>query len=287
VTRRGLLALVGLLALAGCGAAPTEAPPQRTRSYDSYVAIGDTFTAAPLTGGTRPAKGCRRATDNYPARVARDLGVKRFTDVSCTDARTNAGTESQSIDGRGLRPQADAVDEDTDLVTISLGVNHRGVDEGLHEKCATTAVPCALASVEIYVAASMVGVRDELGKTVRAVRDVAPQARILLVGYPRHVDGTRRCDALPPMSRDDVASWGRIDRALDVAVSRAARDTGVDFVDVRAASAGHGICSARPWVRGRTGGARIGDRSGIAFGPTRAGQRAIARLVLDTVHDAG
>jgi hypothetical protein len=61
----------------------------------------------------------------------------------------------------------------------------------------------------------------------------------------------------------------------------AAQDADVEFVDVYAASIGHDICSQHPWIQGRTGS----RTQGAALHPLPAGQRAVARLLLDRLRE--
>ena len=65
-----------------------------------YVALGDSYTAAPLvpdpTGNPIP---CGRSTNNYPQDVKRAISPTSFTDASCSSATTADMTQSQSLEG--------------------------------------------------------------------------------------------------------------------------------------------------------------------------------------------
>ena len=273
-----LIATVGLLLCAGCGAAEqTEAPPKPIRSY---VAIGDTFTAAPYAGDSVVDQHCRRAKRNYPARVADKLKVKKATDVSCPGVDIKAITKKAKKDGHRLDAQMEAVKKSTDLVTVQAGAYTNDLYQKLADFCAPdSTTECAMAALASGVPRVIAPIRQQLAAALRKVGDRAPDAEIVVVGYPRHVGKDTSCSALLDMSKADRKVWVQIDKRLNLAVSKAARDTGVDFVDVYAASKKHGICDRVPWVRP----ARTSHSRGVAFGPTEAGEAATAKLIVATV----
>src|SRR5688572_23797059 len=62
---------------AGSGAGAGAAKPRFRR----YVALGDSYTAAPLVPDTDTTNGCLRSTNNYPALVAAALPGTELVDV--------------------------------------------------------------------------------------------------------------------------------------------------------------------------------------------------------------
>ncbi|MEX2294452.1 MAG: SGNH/GDSL hydrolase family protein [Acidimicrobiales bacterium] len=139
-----------------------------------YVAMGDSFTAAPLSsvpvgtwggddpfGYNNPANPytCGRSTLNYPHLIAQHLGLHtaidgvnenfhlpanpRFRDVSCGGATTKDMYERQyglpfeepTVTGEGYNePQLDALDKSVKLVTLGIGGNDIGFGD-LQNKC--------------------------------------------------------------------------------------------------------------------------------------------------------
>jgi len=278
--RAHALALAVVLVIgvcAACGDVQTEAPP---KTIQHYVALGDTFAAAPYTSHTVPASGCRRARHNYPSQVADALGVASFTDVSCTGADVRAATRRMKARRHRLEPQVSAVQKSTDLVTVQFGAYADDLYDKIADACAPDSpYACRLSLAAGGMQAIIQKVRQSLGAAIRSIGDRAPAAHVVVVGYPRHVDGKETCKALPKMVAVDRRAWAQVDEALQLALSRAARDTGSSFVDVYAASKHHGICSAHPWVR-----SVITDRHrGIALGPTAAGEKAISELIHTTL----
>jgi len=174
---------VGLLAVAGCGASPAkqEQPP-----FGSYVALGDSFTAAPRAGTVKGPAICNQTGSNYPSLVASAVGASTFVDRSCTGATTADLTGSQHD---GIPPQLDAVHADTDLVTIGLGANDENLLTTVLYRCTTLArtdphgAPCRAKLGSLAQVTALVGpIRAHLVAAVRSVRERAPHARVLLVG---------------------------------------------------------------------------------------------------------
>ncbi len=291
--------LVGLLAACsdGTAAAPepgsTPAAPSTTEPGTlprlRYVALGDSFTAAPgLAGSTLP---CLRSEQNYPALAAEGLGDSyrvRLEDRSCIGADSSALVGEQQLGGGRLPPQLDALDEQTDLVTLSMGGNDEQFFVRLVAGCLSRAEddpagsPCADADADAAQPLTdlLPAVRQRLVDAVGEVRRRAPRAEVLLVGYPQLVPARGSCPDRLPLATGDWAFARDANRALDAAVAGAAEDSGARFVDVWAASRGHDVCADEPWVAGQASDAASGA---IPFHPLPAGQRAVAERLLDRV----
>lgn len=292
--------LVALLVLlAGCTADQPEAAPDRpddstgasvAPSVQRYVALGDSYTAAPGVPLTDVADGCFRSDGNYPALVAAQLDAE-LVDVSCSGADTSDVTGRQL---RGVPPQQRALTADTDLVTVGLGGNDGGVFQQLVSRCRSvapqmgeteptgeTCPPALDAAATDRIAATIDQTADRLAEVFRLVQQRAPEARVLAVGYPQILTADRACDVLP-LAESDQRAAAQLAEQLDDTVRRAAEETGVDFLDVHAATEGHDICAEEPWVNGIV----TDQRRAIAFHPFAEEQQAVAALVLDAVRAA-
>jgi lysophospholipase L1-like esterase len=289
---RALLAglTVTLLVVAGCTAAPepesgpTPVPHAPAPQVRSYVALGDSYAAAPLVPTTDLAGGCFRSDHNYPALLAARLEVTRFTDVTCSGA-TTADLSGRQVTVRDatVPPQLRAVRPDTDLVTLGIGGNDDGLFGFLVRRCSRLrgldpdGAPCAKALAARLPSVAQTGRRitTQVVAAVRTVQRRAPAATVVLVGYPRLAPEHGTCPRLP-LAAGDYATARTITRALNRALRRAAAATGARFVDLYAASRGHDICSADPWVNGR----RTVEGRALAYHPLAAGMRAAADAVL-------
>ena len=292
---RALAAVLLLVTLAGCGsgeADPGAAAPETTAGTPSdpdaptYVAMGDSYTSAPGVGETAD-EGCFRSSSNYPSLVAAERGLE-LTDVSCGGATTTSLVGVQETPSGAVPPQFAALTPGTDVVTLSIGGN----DEDLFPELLTTCLglrdqdpdgaPCrdafnadgsdrALEIIEL--------VEHRVTSALTGIRDRAPDAQVVLVGYPQVAPTEGECDLLP-LTPGDYDYVRELMAALGAAAARAAAETEVAYVDVLAASEGHDICAgADAWVNG-VGGPT--DQA-MAMHPFAAEQQAVADLVVEAL----
>ena len=293
-------ALVAALLLAGCAAGgdgpepdpsaggserPSATPADPGADPDpgavsSYVALGDSYTSAPLVPRTDVAAGCFRSDGNYPAQVAKALGAE-LTDVSCAGADT---TDVRRPQLDGVAPQARALARDADLVTVSLGGNDGGVFSTLVGQCGrggAGAMGCTTRfdpGTEPRLRQRLQRTGADLTRVLRLAARRAPDAKVLAVGYPTIVSADRTCEALP-LPPEAQAAAARLNVELNDTVREAARRAGATFVDVAGVTADHDICAEDPWVNG----AVTDQQRALAFHPFAAEQEAVAQAVLDAV----
>ena len=264
----------------------TDASPP---SFARYVALGDSFTAAPLVPTTDLASGCFRSDSNYPSLVAERLDIDTFVDVSCSGAETSDLSEpQQTVQDSSVPPQLDAVGPRTDLVTLGIGGNDFDLFHTLVATCSQLRVenpagsPCAdtLEDRGVDLVATTERISDRVATAVREVQERAPSAEVLLVGYLRIAPSDGRCAELS-FARGDYAFGQRVSQALNDALARAARRTGVEFVDMYAASEGHDVCSDEAWVNGRT----TVQGEALAYHPFAEGMEAVADEVVEALSE--
>lgn len=251
----GVLAL-GLLVAATTGPAAAGDPPT------SYVALGDSFTAGPGIPNQIPESGgCGRSDHNYPHLVAAALALERFTDVSCGGATTEHMAQAQPLPG-GITngPQLDALGADVDLVTLGIGGN----DIGFAEIIVTCAAHSLLLPITAPCRAHYTRNGDELGARIAAtapkvaavlgaIRERAPDARVLVVGYPVILPAEGPgCWPLVPIAVGDVAWLRTVQARLNEMIAEEAARAGAAFVDTYSSSVGHDVCRlpGRKWVEG-------------------------------------
>jgi lysophospholipase L1-like esterase len=273
--------------LAACS---SQEPAVPLESYE-YVALGDSYTAAPFVPTPDGNDGCLRSTGNYPHLLAREEPRIDLTDVSCGGATTVHMTEPHTplAASRPLPPQLDSVTQATDLVTLGIGGNDAGVFAQLL-RCSAVAKddvegsPCKdsqrtpggdrLLAAAPTVTANIVKVIDE-------IRQRAPGARVVVIGYPRLLPATGACPERVPLASGDVAYVARVNRSINAAVMAAADEAGVEAVDVFAASEGHDVCSDVPWVNSWTD-----PLPGAAPAhPFAIEQEAVAAMLLELLRD--
>lgn len=278
---RLLATLLTVVLVVGLGSVGTSDAPRP--EYHHYVALGDSYTAAPFVPLTDVAYGCYRSSNNYPHLVAEALHIEDLRDRSCTGAQTRdlLGRQTTS-DGQQVPPQLGALTPDTDLVTIGLGANNFHLYARMATVCRKMRRICPLADQRDELGHIVDLLRPALVESLQLVRDRAPDARVLLVSYPRLLPPTGDCPRLPRMRPQDRATFRGINLRLREEMRAAANEAGVEFVDFYAASEGHDVCSRHPWIQGRVGS----SRHGAALHPLPAGQAALARLIERTLRTA-
>ncbi|MFI6581191.1 SGNH/GDSL hydrolase family protein [Embleya sp. NPDC050493] len=222
------------LTFTGVGAHPAPAAP-----VARYAALGDSYSSGVGAGDYLADGGdCKRSANAYPALWQREHAAAEFAFVACSSATT--------ADVRAR--QLSAVTADTTLVTISAGGNDIGFADTLETCVLGSDRACSDA-----VATSTAYVRDrlpaDLDATYAQIRRRAPNARLVVLGYPRLFETGSCLLGLSVAKRralDDAA-----DTLAEVTARRAAAG-GAEFADVRARFAGHGVCAADEWLHGLT-----------------------------------
>jgi hypothetical protein len=276
--------LVVTAALAGCSGDDDE---KEQRSYGAigsdsqYVALGDSYTAAPNTGPKVGNNGCYNTEVNYPHQVAEATGAE-LVDNSCNGANTSFLTSPQRTPVGDRPPQLDAIDAGTDLVTVRIGANDYQLFLRIIQ-CAMRfadkpGTPCADADAAggaNSLDARLADLQGNLDRALGEIADRAPDARIIVLGYPRLAPDDGTCAELP-VPAGDYDYVRRVIEGLNSALSGAAADADATFVDMYAASEGHDICSDDPWVAG----AGMSPRGAAAWHPYAAEGEAAADLIL-------
>ncbi|MGW4649335.1 SGNH/GDSL hydrolase family protein [Kitasatospora sp. NPDC004289] len=287
--------LIAPVLLAGCtaagGGAPSAegstAPPPAAAPVGRYVAMGDSYTSGlgvPPQGGD-PA-GCFRSGVNYPALVARELKAADFADVSCSSARTPDLTAPQKVRG-GVNPaQFDALSPATRLVTLGIGANDAGFMEVL-TRCGMAALGGRGCRAEFAaeggadeVSGRIAAAGEKVGAALAELKRRAPQARVLVVGYPElfPADPAGCAQALPGVAAADVAYLTEKQRELAAELRRRTEAAGAAYVPTSVP--GRDMCAgpAARWVE------PLDAAGGLSpLHPNAAGERGMADAVLAAV----
>jgi hypothetical protein len=220
--------------------------PQAAGTPLRYVALGDSYSAA---SGVLPidlsAPQCLRSTRNYPHVIAGATGAQ-LTDVTCGAAETSHFFESQYP---GVAPQLDAVEQDTQLVTMTIGGNDSGVFINTILSCGAAGLstlgqgsPCRDRYGSSFEDTIETTTYPSLVKSLDAVRAKAPAAKVAILGYPWIMPATTGCFDKMPVAQGDVPYVRGIQATLNDAVRRAAAATGTTYVNLNTVSNGHDAC---------------------------------------------
>ena len=255
--------------------------------FDVYVALGDSYTAAPAfpLDDALVIDDCLRSDSNYPTLVADQLGIT-VTDVSCSGASTISIFNPQRFTSKSQPPQIEALSPEADLVTVGIGANDFTFFSDMIFDCLAVAdrdprgTPCQLANADAAgrdrLRRNLANIRDNVAGVVTAITERAPDAQVLLIGYPQIIPSEGTCRARLPLAVGDYAYTRDLNLRLADAVRRGGMSAGADYIDLVAASQGHDICSDEPWIAGIRGK----DNRAAGLHPYPAEQEAVAELVL-------
>jgi lysophospholipase L1-like esterase len=234
------VAVVGLFA---------PAPAQARKPPQSYVALGDSYTAGPVIPVQQPDPfGCLRSDHNYPHLVTSALGIDNFKDASCSGAETEDMTAPQGVSPGPNPPQFDRLEVSTELVTLGIGGNDIGFSE-IIENCFASS-PSGHPCQDHYV----VNGRDELRARIAAtapkvaavlqgIHQRSPLARVYVVPYLSILPETGPgCWPQMPIAPEDVPYLRGIEHELNGMLARQARANGARYVDAFTPSLGHDAC---------------------------------------------
>lgn len=258
MSRRWIAALASSLAALAGGAAAAAA----AADPGPYVALGDSYTAAPLVPNQVGTPiGCARSDHNYPSLVARALGVAAFVDVSCSGAVTADMTAPQSVPLGSNAPQFGGLRADARLVTVGIGGNDVGLVEaavtcaqlGLTAPYGTACRSHFNAGGSDRLVARIAATAPKIAAVLQGIQARAPLARVLLVGYPDVLPRTGNgCWPLVPLSPDDVRYFDSLILRTNRMLAEEAASNGAEFADTYFDSVGHDVCTLPPrrWFEG-------------------------------------
>ncbi|WP_256105977.1 SGNH/GDSL hydrolase family protein [Streptomyces sp. ODS05-4] len=235
--------------------APSAAFATEQAPGSDYVALGDSYSAGVGAGDYDRASGvCQRSAVSYPELWAKDHEPSSFAFVACSGARTDDV----------LADQLDALDHGTDLVSITVGGNNAGFGEVMTTCVLKTEAACTarIDTARGHIADTLPA---ELDEVYEAVRERAPQARVVVLGYPRFYRLQGTC--VVGLSEAKRGAINTAAELLNEVTAKRAADHGFTFVDAAAAFTGHEICSGSSWLHSLSP-TRLTD----SYHPTAPGQ---------------
>ncbi|MEU9702063.1 SGNH/GDSL hydrolase family protein [Streptomyces sp. NPDC047981] len=244
------LLLGAVLALTGAGAAQAA----EAAAVD-YVALGDSYSSGVGAGSYDSASGdCKRSTKAFPVLWKNANAPSSFAFTACSGARTGDVTSGQ------LGPLSTA----TDLVSVTIGGNDAGFADVMTTCVLQSESACIdrVNQAKAYVASTLPG---KLDSVYAAIRAKAPNARVVVLGYPRFYKLGGSCVA--GLSENERRAINEGSDVLNEATAKRAADHGYTFASVVPAFTGHEICSSASWLHS-VNWLNIGE----SYHPTAAGQ---------------
>ncbi len=270
------LAILGAATASG-GAAPS---PQ------SYVALGDSYTAGPLIPTPRnDPLGCLRSDHNYPSIVASDLGVASFQDASCIGATTADMTAPENVTPGPNPPQFSRLSPTTEFVTVQIGGNDIGFEQIL--LTCTTPTPSGTPCQDHFVVGGddtisdrIVATAPKVAAVIQGIHALSPNATVAVVGYLAILPDTGNgCWPQVPFAPGDVPYLRAREKQLNGMLAAQAAANNARFVDAYALSVGHDACEdpCARWVE-----PAIPANPAAPFHPNFNGMQGTAAAVLGT-----
>ncbi|MGW6332422.1 SGNH/GDSL hydrolase family protein [Nocardia rhamnosiphila] len=282
--------------------APAAAAPVENNrpAGKSLVVLGDSFTAN-YPKFFSATKECLHAPTSWPNRLSERMGLAGtpdFVDVSCSGSTISTGDGWWLVHEVAEAAKQQAFGPETEVIAIQTGMN----DVWARNSTATMITslqPCVFnlvdgCGLEAAEQGRFTDYRNVTGQVyanrireaVTYMRYYAPKARIMLVGYPELFPAAQEHVCVNVLGAGEVVQpRGRavteyLDR-LNTAQREAAELLKLEFVDIRPATAGHGLCADDPWLNGFFDPAA--DVAGMPFHPSARGDEVAAETVYERV----
>ena len=268
----------------------TTAPATTAPAFTGpVVALGDSYTAGgllPLTPAAKPP-GCLRSTKAYPVLVAQALHAQ-LTDVACTNAGVKEMTGPQKTYLGTNSAQLSVLKPADRLVLLSLGGDDLGFLNVLQEcmkvsVAAPSGSPCKAhytAGGTDQLAAGVTTETAKIAQVLTAIRERAPRARVVVVGYPDMFPQSGGCWPAVPIATGDVAYLRGIELSANAMLAADAQVAGDTFVNTYTPTIGHDFCQQES-VRDVEG--LLPGSLSLPFHPNARGQAAMAAAVLAAI----
>jgi lysophospholipase L1-like esterase len=296
---RQKLLLTGATLLVALASTATASP--RSTVALRYIALGDSFSSGegvpPFRPGTDqylPVRDtCHRSFRGYPALIAgRRSSPGTWGFWACSGALTSDMTHANHENpneiaqlNRISRPGTS--DPRVDLITITIGGNDAQF-AGATTSCVFSRIVPGLegcqAGWRATVKDGIARLRGTLPGVYRTIHQRAPNARILVLGYPNPFPASA-----PPLSRcrlwlepTDIRFFHDEVNALNASIRYAtSKVTGASVRYLAPTGfAGHDACSNSPWFNGLD---VVPTEFRYSFHPNVLGQRRLARIALAAI----
>ena len=234
----------------------------------NYVTLGDSYSAGT---GTRPEGDpeCERSPYAYGPLVSGE----RSYDL---DFQACGGAEIPEVIGQ----QVQALNEDTRVVTVSVGGNDAGFAPVIKE-CGemffmgSDRCDDMIDDAQTFIRDELPGQLDEL---YTEIEERAPEAEVVVVGYPR-IFGGEDCNGGTSFGDGEMERLNETADVLADVTSQQAEAHGFEFVDPRDAFTGHAVCGDPEYING------LSDPTSNSFHPNRDGHAAYAELITVELED--
>jgi lysophospholipase L1-like esterase len=269
---------------------PRPLSPVEIATQGEYVALGDSYSAGEgayaSPADTASANVCHRTSQAYPQIIGRDFRFAHgMAFWACSGARTSNILHGQ----HGEPPQVNRLSTDTSLVTISIGGNDTGFSTVLAGCVLKLPWSSGCRSQGLEVGKRLETLRGSMKALLQTITAKAPNARVLVVGYPRIFSdssnwlsnnlGTGDLKWLNERGLEIDQLLRQVVRDQDNAIQRLHWKGSCEYVDTFSAFTGHEVGSSAPYVNNLDMNLMGLTAEPDSFHPTAAGYKVLADLV--------
>ncbi|MBF9066478.1 SGNH/GDSL hydrolase family protein [Streptacidiphilus fuscans] len=205
----------------------------------SYAALGDSYSSGYGASSTY-LNTCAQSTAAYPYLYDQATAPASFDFAACAGATTSDVVSTQ----------LGGLNSGTTLVSMTIGGNDVGLVDVAAACSAGTDSQCS-AAVATAAEAAVTQLPGALDTLFTDVRNDAPNARVVVLGYPELFDtSATNCVLLDQNKRTAIADGADV---LNAAIAaETSQHSGFVYQDVVHRFAGHELCDAAPWIDATT-----------------------------------
>jgi hypothetical protein len=206
---------------------------------------------------------CYRSTYAYPYLDAGRIGAN-LSFQACSGARVADVSNNQ------LGPLTSGIE----LVSVQVGGNDAGFSSVITECAKPSWMSNCNGAIDNAVNIINNTLPGRLDGLYGSIRSKAPNARVVVVGYPRLFNGVD-CNAGTFFSGAEMTRLNSTADLLNSRISARASAAGFSFVNPTQAFIGHAVCGNPEWING------LSNPIMESYHPNRTGQVGYANLVDD------
>lgn len=229
-------------------------------SYNFYYVLGDSYSSGEGSPPYSGATGCYRSTNSYAYLLG--TGIPTPTMIACSGAITDdidKTVQNSGLPGTQLQ-QLQRSSLNNALITLTIGGNDIGFASEL-ENCIFGLSSCT--SRQATISQKITALEPRLVQVYQEIRQAAPGADIIVLGYPLLLAAANIADCHNPLvhvglSGSEMTMIRTLADQLDHVIAQAAAQAGVVAAssEVEQAFAGHEACTglqSNEWINEITG----------------------------------
>lgn len=229
-----------LAAVAALGIAQPASADSSAAAAGGYVALGDSYSSGVGAGSYISDSGdCRRSILAYPYLWAAANSPSSFDFVACSGATTSSVADTQ----------LGVLSASTELVSVTAGGNDVGFADVMQD-CVLSDESACLSSVDSAVSQMRNSLPGGLSSLYGAIHTKAPQAHVVVLGYPRFYQLDGSCVA--GLTEAERSAINNASDVLNGVIAKQAADAGFTFSSVVDEFTGHELCSGDAWLNSVT-----------------------------------